>query len=218
VLSDRDAPAGLLLAAGGGTRFGLPKALVRFHDEPLVYRGVRLLLRGGCASVTVVVGAAGGDVRALLAGERVQIVDNPDWRSGMGSSLRAGLAALHAAPAIVVALVDQPLVGPVAIERLTTAWRRGAVVAAASYGGQVGTPVLFDARAFPAAARSADGDRGARSLLRERPEWVERVACDAVASPCDIDTTDDLRALSVDPDPNPADVDDRDASKEPPWS
>jgi nicotine blue oxidoreductase len=136
----------------------------------------------------------------------------------MGGSLRIGLAALHEAPAIVVALVDQPLVGPAAIERLTAAWRAGAVIAAASYGGQVRNPVLFDARAVDAAQRDARGDQGARSLLRDRPEWVERVACDAVASPRDIDTVDDLRALSDGPDPNPADVDDRPAPKEPPWS
>jgi nicotine blue oxidoreductase len=125
---------------------------------------------------------------------------------------------LSDAPAVVVTLVDQPLVGPAAVRRLTAAWRAGALVAAASYDGQVRNPVLFDAHVFAAAAAGASGDQGARALLRERPEWVERVACDAVASPRDIDTVDDLRALSVGPDPNPDDVDDRPASKEPPWS
>jgi nicotine blue oxidoreductase len=211
-------PAGLLLAAGGGTRFGTPKALVPFRGEPLVCRGVRLLRRGGCGTIVVVVGAAADDVAALIADQPVDVVANPNWRTGLGGSLRIGLAALHEAPAIVVALVDQPLVGPAAIERLTAAWRAGAVIAAASYGGQVRNPVLFDARAVDAAQRDARGDQGARSLLRDRPEWVERVACDAVASPRDIDTVDDLRALSDDPDPNPADVDDRPAPKEPPWS
>jgi CTP:molybdopterin cytidylyltransferase MocA len=218
-------PAGLLLAAGGGTRFGKPKALVPFRGEPLVRRGVRLLRRGGCATIVVVVGAAADDVAALITdreavGERqsVDVVTNPNWRTGMGGSLRVGLAALRDAPAIVVALVDQPLVGPAAIERLVAAWRAGAVIAVASYGGQVRNPVLFDARAVDAAQREARGDQGARSLLRDRPEWVERVACDAIASPRDIDTVDDLRALSVGPDPNPADVDDRPAPKEPPWS
>jgi CTP:molybdopterin cytidylyltransferase MocA len=213
-----DPPAGLLLAAGGGTRLGHPKALVPFRGEPLVCRGVRLLRRGGCGTVVVVVGAAADEVTALLADAPVQIVDNPDWRVGMGGSLRAGLAAVDAAPAAVVALVDQPLVSPEAVRRLTAAWRAGALVAAASYGGQARNPVLFDARVFAAAAAGASGDQGARALLRERPDWVERVACDAVASPRDIDTMDDLRALSVGPDPNPASLDDRPASKEPPWS
>jgi nicotine blue oxidoreductase len=211
-------PAGLLLAAGAGRRFGKPKALVPFHGEPLVRRGIRLLTRGGCRPVVVVVGAAADQVVALITDQSVQVVVNPDWRTGMGGSLRAGLAALRDAPAVVVALVDQPLVAPAAVERLTAAWRGGALVAAASYGGQVRNPVLFDARAVDAAQRDAHGDQGARSLLRDRPEWVERIACDAVASPSDIDTVDDLRALSAGPDPNPAGVDDRPASKEPPWS
>jgi CTP:molybdopterin cytidylyltransferase MocA len=213
-----DPPAGLLLAAGGGTRLGQPKALVSFRGEPLVRRGVRLLRRGGCGTVAVVVGAAADEVAALITDASVRIVRNPDWRTGMGGSLRAGLAALPDVPAIVVALVDQPLVSPAAIRRLTAAWRAGALVAAAAYDGQVRNPVLFDARVFAEAARGASGDQGARVLLRERPEWVERVACDAIASPHDIDTIDDLNALSVGPDPNPVSVDDRPASKEPPWS
>lgn len=212
---DPVAPAGLLLAAGGGRRLGRPKALVEFRGEPLVVRGIRLLRRGGCNRVTVVVGAAADQVRHLVDGE-ADVVQNPDWASGMGSSLRAGLAALDDAPAVVVALVDQPLIAPAAVRLLIEAWRAGAVIAVAAYGPIMRNPVLFDASSFAAARRSAEGDRGARSLLRDRVDWVQRVPCDAVASPRDIDTAADLDALSREPDPNPAA--DRDSPKEPPWS
>jgi nicotine blue oxidoreductase len=208
-------PAGLLLAAGGGTRLGRPKALVQFHGEPLVRRGIRLLRLGGCDQVTVVVGAAAREVQRLVD-TGTGIVENKDWRAGMGSSLRAGLAALREAPAVVVALVDQPLVAPEAVRRLIDAWRGGAVIAVAAYGSGLRNPVLFDASAFAEARRSAEGDRGARSLLRDRVDWVQRVPCDAVASPRDIDTAADLDALSREPDPNPAA--DRESPKEPPWS
>jgi nicotine blue oxidoreductase len=208
----------LLLAAGGGSRIGRPKALVSFRGEPLVCRGVRLLRRGGCRKVIVVVGAAAAEVTALLAGAPVRVVENPDWPDGMSGSFRVGLAALDAAPAVVVALVDQPLVGPEAVRRLTAAWHAGAPIAAASYDGEPRNPVLFDASVLSTAAARATGDQGARGLLRARPEWVQRVACDAVASPRDIDTMDDLIALSAEPDPNPVDLDDRPAPKEPPWS
>lgn len=209
------APAGLLLAAGGGSRLGRPKALVEFRGEALVRRGVRLLRRGGCDRVTVVVGAAADEVRRLIDGE-ADVVHNPDWPSGMGSSLRAGLATLDDAPAVVVALVDQPLIAPAAVRLLIEAWRAGAMIAVAAYGPIMRNPVLFDASSFAAARRSAEGDRGARSLLRDRVDWVQRVPCDAVASPRDIDTAADLDALSREPDPNPAA--DRDSPKEPPWS
>lgn len=200
--TDANQPAGLLLAAGGGSRFGRPKALIDFHGEPLVQRGVRLLRRGGCRDVTVVTGAAGERVRGLL-GADVRVVDNPRWHSGMASSLCAGIDALCDAPAVVVALVDHPLVGPTAIGRLVARWLRGALVAVATYDGAARHPMLFDARTYAAVRDSASGDRGARTLLRQRPEWVQPVACDDVASPRDIDTAADLHALLAEPDPNP---------------
>lgn len=209
-----------MLAAGAGRRLGRPKALVEFHGEPLVRRAVRLLRRGGCAPVVVVVGADGDRAAGVLHDTDVVVVHHDGWRSGMGGSLRAGVAAVRSsgAPAVVVALVDQPLIGPAAVARLTDAWRRGAAIAVATYEGRPRNPVLFDAAAFDAVDRWADGDRGARRLLHARPEWVEPVACDAVASPRDIDTEDDLRALVTVADPNPAGVTDAEASKEQQWN
>src|SRR5437588_1746517 len=86
--------AGLLLAAGGGRRYGMPKALVERDGRLLVEHAAQVLRAGGCDPVVVVLGAAADEVRrrADLAGAIV--VDNPDWADGMGSSLRAGLAAL----------------------------------------------------------------------------------------------------------------------------
>lgn len=209
-------PAGVLLAAGAGVRFGRPKALVTFHGEPLVVRGVRLLTRAGCRPVTVVAGADAAAVTAALRGRAADVVVNDDWRSGMGGSVRAGLGAARRsdAPAAVMALVDQPLVAPEAVRRLTAAWRSGAVIAAATFEGRVRTPVLFDLRAWDAVDQAAVGDQGARALLRNRPDWVEPVACDDVASPLDIDTGTDLRALTTEPDPNPPRVGERAATKE----
>lgn len=168
----------------------------------------------------VVVGADGERAAAVLHDMDVVVVHHDGWRSGMGGSLRAGVAAVRScgAPATVVALVDQPLIGPAAVVRLTDAWRHGATIAVATYEGRLRNPVLFDAAVFDAVDRSADGDRGARRLLHARPEWVEAVACDAVASPRDIDTEDDVHALAIVPDPNPAGVADAEASKEQQWN
>ncbi|NGO73607.1 nucleotidyltransferase family protein, partial [Streptomyces boncukensis] len=90
--------AGLLLAAGGGRRLGgRPKALLPYRGRPLVEHAVRVLREGGCAPVYVVLGAAAEEVweRARLPG--AVLVDNPGWPAGMGTSLRAGLAALEEA-------------------------------------------------------------------------------------------------------------------------
>ncbi len=180
----------MLLAAGSGSRLGRPKALVTYGGTTLAEHGVALLRDGGCAPVVAVSGAAPLD----LAGTRT--VHNPYWASGMGSSLRAGLAALPPeATAVVVVLVDQPWVGPEAVRRLIAVHEQGASVAAATYGGSRRNPVLLARQHWDAIASLAVGDVGARPFLRTHPELVTPVACDGTGSPADIDTPEDLRLL-----------------------
>jgi CTP:molybdopterin cytidylyltransferase MocA len=186
----RDQVAGLLLAAGEGRRFGHPKALVEFAGERLVDRGVRTLRAAGCGPVVVVMGAATIEVIGAV------VVPNPDWPAGMGSSLRTGLAALPpGCPAVVIALVDQPLVTAAAVQRLAAAYEKGARAAVATYGGAPRNPVLIAAEHFAAAGAAAVGDAGARAFLRAHPELVTEVPCDDIAAPDDIDTPEDLAAL-----------------------
>ena len=112
--------AGLLLAAGAGTRMGRPKALVHDDDGPWLGRGVATLTGGGCATVTVVLGAGADDAVPLLDGLGVDLVLAADWAEGMSASLRAGLQALagSAATACLVHLVDLPDVTPAVVARL----------------------------------------------------------------------------------------------------
>ncbi|WP_225918480.1 nucleotidyltransferase family protein, partial [Actinocatenispora comari] len=183
--------AGLLLAAGAGRRFGRPKALVPFRGRTLLEHGVALLAGGGCDPVYVVSGAA------PLTCPGATVVDNPAWRDGMGSSLRAGISALPGeADATVVALVDQPLVGVEAVRRLIAAHRAGARLAVAGYAGEPRNPVLLSREYWPRLLASARGDRGARAFLRAHPELVTLVECGDTGSPADIDTPEDLDSLS----------------------
>jgi CTP:molybdopterin cytidylyltransferase MocA len=180
-------PAGLLLAAGEGRRLGTPKALVEIGGVRLVDRGARMLREAGCAPVVVVTGAAPVDVPGAI------VVHNPDWPTGMGSSLRAGLSALAPeCPAVVVALVDQPNVTAAAVRRLLES---GAGVAVATYGGKPRNPVLIAREHFAEVSSHARGDVGARPFLRAHPDLVVHVPCDDVADPGDIDTPEDLRRL-----------------------
>ncbi|MQY02386.1 nucleotidyltransferase family protein [Actinomadura macrotermitis] len=190
-LHGTEVPAGLLLAAGAGSRLGRPKALVEVGGERLVDRGVHLLRGGGCSPVLVVSGATTVEVIGAV------VVPNDGWRSGMGSSLRVGLAALPpGCPAVVVALVDQPRVTADAVRRLVDAYEAGARVAVATYGGRPRNPVLIAAEHFAAVAAGAEGDVGARAFLRAHPELVTEVPCDDVAAPDDIDTPEDLAAYA----------------------
>ena len=180
---------GLLLAAGAGRRLGTPKALVRLGGELLVERGFRLLLDGGCDPVVVVVGAAADTVRAEADLAGALVVDNHDWASGMASSLRAGLDALAATPAVaaLVALVDQPFVGTAAVARLVALADVDAV-AVATYRGVGGHPVLLGRETWGEAARVATGDRGARDFLSTAGDRVRRIPCDGTGDPDDLDT------------------------------
>ena len=121
--------AGLVLAAGAGSRYGMPKALV--HDgagRSWLQRAVDVLAEAGCSPVIVVLGARGAEAAALLeAGEddpnsapvrggdrppaSVRIVQATDWAEGLSASLRAGLRCAIEQPnltAIAVIPVDVP--------------------------------------------------------------------------------------------------------------
>jgi CTP:molybdopterin cytidylyltransferase MocA len=187
--------AGVLLAAGDGTRLGQPKATVELNGGTLAERGVALLRAGGADPVLVVTGA----VPVEIPGTRT--VHNPDWPSGMGSSLAAALRALDAggAPddladvsAAVIALADQPLIGPEAARRLIAAYRAGATVAVAAYAGKPRNPVLIAREHWPEVLAMTAGDAGARPFLRAHPDRVTLVECGDTGSPDDIDTPEDL--------------------------
>lgn len=186
--------AGLVLAAGGGSRYGQPKALVSFRGELLVERACRLLAEGGCAPVLAVLGA--GAEQVLAATRLPATVHNADWPSGMGSSLRVGLTAVPPeAVAVVVALADEPLVGAEAVRRLIVAYiDRPLGAAVATYAGQPRNPVLLARDVFAEVAASAVGDRGARAWLRANPSRVTGVPCDDTGDVFDVDTPDDLAA------------------------
>jgi nicotine blue oxidoreductase len=185
--------AGLLLAAGSGSRIGGPKALLEIGGSTLVQRGVTLLRDGGCTPVLVVLGAHAEDVRGLVDGD---VVVAADWADGIGASLRAGLTALADGPssACVVALVDQPLVGVEAVRRLLAVADR-ADAAVATYDGEPRNPVLLSRAVWDEVAVLAVGDVGARPWLRANADRVLSVSCDGTGSATDVDTADSLAAV-----------------------
>ncbi len=188
--------AGLVLAAGAGTRLGAAKPLVMLGGRRLVDRAVDELRDGGCDPVVVVSGAHPLMVPAAT------VVTNPAWASGMASSLRCGLAALaQSADAVCVLPVDMPGVGAAVVRRLLTAYERrrsGAVVA--TYDEDMRNPVVLDRSVWQDLCGQLRGDEGARAYLRAHPELVTTVECADIGDPRDVDSPADLAAwLAADP-------------------
>lgn len=189
----------IVLAAGESRRMGRPKAgLLTAPGGPTFAVALVDALRLACiADVTVVAGAHPEAVReALAARPGTRVVDHPGWRDGQLSSLRAGLAAVETPDleALVVALVDCPLVRAATIERLVAAWRDSrAPVVRPALGDRHGHPVIFDRAAF-ADLRSAPLDRGAKTVIERWRSQVLDLPVDDAGVLADIDTPGDYDA------------------------
>jgi CTP:molybdopterin cytidylyltransferase MocA len=181
----------VLLAAGAGRRFGMPKALVRHRGSLLVEHAAAVLHNAGCTPVVVILGASAAQVRAEAHLPETSIVDNPQWTTGMGSSLRIALTQLTDtdAHAAIVLPVDTPGVTPAAVERLATLAAPDAL-ARATYHGEPGHPVLIGRTHWTAVAEQATGDAGARHYLATHPPTP--VPCEDIATGEDVDRPEDL--------------------------
>jgi len=194
---------GLLLAAGAGRRMGGPKALLRdAAGVPFLDRAVGTLFDGGCDAVTVVLGAAASDSRAVLSeagwadDPAVRVVVAEDWDEGMGASLRAGLRSLAPADAdaVLVTLVDLPDVGADVVRRVVGTVRGPTTLTRATYEGKPGHPVLIGRDHWAGVAASARGDSGARTYLASvPPDQLLSCECSDLATGRDLDSPADLR-------------------------
>jgi len=168
----------------------MPKALVRYRGRLFVELAADALHDGGCAPVVVVLGALADDVRTTAGLSGSSLVDNPGWASGMGSSLRVGLAALgEEASSVVVLPVDTPGVTADAVRRFVGMAAPDAL-ARATYDGMPGHPVLIGREHWAGVAELADGDAGARPYFARHD--VVAVPCEDVAGGADVDRPEDL--------------------------
>jgi molybdenum cofactor cytidylyltransferase len=176
-----------VLAAGEGRRFGGTKQLAELDGKPLLQHAVDAANAAPLDRVVVVLGHDAERIGAAVEFGRAETLTNAAWREGQASSLRAGLAAVRAAEAVVVLLGDQPRVTPMAVERVLRA-RGDAVAVRAVNDGRPGHPVVLEHALFAEVLRLR-GDMGARDLLaRHRVVEVEMEG-----ATIDVDTAADLR-------------------------
>lgn len=187
---------GILLAAGGSRRFGSQKLVTPVYGSPLIRHGATLLGQT-TDHVVAVIGSDALVVRAALAGTGAEIIENPEWREGLSTSLRRGVASVSPlAEAVVVALGDQPDVRPDIVRSLIDVWRQtGHLIVTARYRGVRAPPVLLSRPVFRDVAALV-GDVGAKAIMDRHPDSVGYVDVDADA-PKDVDSPGDLDALST---------------------
>lgn len=177
----------MVLAAGESRRMGFAKLLLQHRGRSLLARAVATATRT-CDAVWVVVGAFESRYRDEAEAAGAHVVVNPDWREGLASSLRRGVAALPAGyDAAFILLADQPFVGKGHLETLLE--RRlthGCDLVLSRYQGVAGAPALVHRSLFPQLL-TLQGDRGARALARVASSLGEV----SLRTPQDVDSPED---------------------------
>lgn len=187
----------IILAAGKASRMGKPKQLLIYQGSSLISHAVKIGLNSICKSVVVVLGAYAEQIKLEINKLAVQIVENPDWETGMASSIRAGVAAIKESnsnlDAVIIALADQPLISEAVFDRLIQSYQQtGNRIIASAYDDIVGVPALFD-RALFQKLMLLEGDKGAKALMRKYQDEV--LAIEIPEAAIDIDTPDDYEKL-----------------------
>jgi molybdenum cofactor cytidylyltransferase len=187
--------AAIVLAAGRSTRMGSQnKLLADIGGKPMVRRAVETALASRAEPVVVVTGHMATEVGVALAVLDLTVVANPDYATGLASSLKAGVKALpKTCDGALIILGDMPLIEPEQINRLLQAHERGAIVVPARKG-RIGNPVLWPARYFPELLQ-LEGDVGAKQLLSKYADQVTEVDLGTDAIFIDVDTPDALAQL-----------------------
>ena len=192
--------AAVVLAAGRSTRMGaINKLIAEIGGKPLVRIAAEQALASRAKPVTVVTGHEHERVEAALAGLPVRFVHNPDYADGLGTSLKAGIAAVPAdADGVVVCLGDMPQVDAGLIDKLIAAFdpERGGLVVVPSIDGRRGNPVVWSRRFFHDLT-AISGDIGARHLIGSYAEAVVEVPVAGEAALTDVDTPESLSAVKA---------------------
>jgi molybdenum cofactor cytidylyltransferase len=194
--------AAVILAAGGSSRMGQPKQLLKFRGTSLLRRAIETAQAVPADQVIVVLGSAADQLLPECQATNATVVLNDQWQEGVSTSLRGGLAAVASeARGVFIYPADMPLVTPEALRELAHRQQvSGRPAAMTEAGGVRGVPVFITRSLFPA-LMIQEGDVGGAQYLRGHPEAVEAVHFDDPDLVRDVDRPEDYaRLLELDPD------------------
>jgi len=182
----------VILAAGSSSRLGQPKQNLVYGGATLLQRIIKTALATTCRPVIVVLGGNANLIKPTIEDLPVTIVYNEEWRDGMASSIKAGIAQQHGADSVILTLCDQPFIDPDVLTQLIPE-NTFDTIAACSYNDTVGTPAFFGGKYFPE-LHKLKGSEGAKSLLMRYKEQIHVVPFPLGG--VDIDTCDDFERLN----------------------
>ncbi len=190
--------AAVILAAGASTRMGTPKQLLQWQGRSLLRSITETAIAADCDPIIVVVGASSDLIGAEVSDLPVQIVNNPQWQTGMGSSIRMGIQTLLVnrntnVKAAILLLCDQPFVSPQIIWQLRSVYdATHQSIVASSYQNTIGVPALFDRQLFSELLK-LDRAEGAKVVIKNHLNATATI--DFPQGSIDLDTPQDYQQI-----------------------
>ena len=185
----------LILAAGNSSRLGSPKQLIEFEGQTLIERITETALS---ISGEVLIVLGGNSELILPKLERfnnvISTIYNPDWKEGMGTSIRIGVEKLaENSDLIIILLSDQPFISKVLLQNMLQIYAKTQnPIVSCVYSNTLGVPILFDKSVFPELLK-LNGDKGAKSFLHLYKDRISTI--DFPEGIVDIDTLEDVENL-----------------------
>lgn len=202
VKTEKSSIAIIILAAGASTRMGKPKQLLEYKGRSLIQHTVEVAIASVCHPIIVVLGAYSDRIKLEISDLPVRAIENHQWQTGMGSSIRYGIQALMkispSVEAAILLLCDQPFVSVQTIHQLESVYRStNHSIVASTYQNTIGVPALFDSRLFLELTRLTQAE-GAKKVIQRHLNSVATVEFPQGA--IDIDTPDDYQnCLTISP-------------------
>ena len=185
----------LILAAGNSSRLGSPKQLIEFEGQTLIERITETALS---ISEEVLIVLGGNSELILPKLERfnnvISTIYNPDWKEGMGTSIRIGVEKLaENSDLIIILLADQPFISKVLLQNMLQSYAKTQnPIVSCIYSNSLGVPILFDKSVFFELLK-LNGDKGAKSFLHLYKNRISTI--DFPEAIVDIDTLEDVENL-----------------------
>jgi molybdenum cofactor cytidylyltransferase len=183
----------VILAAGMSSRMGEAKQLLRLGENTVLGQVLENVRSSLVYEVVLVLGHAAEKIKERISTENLTVVNNDSYQQGMGTSLRAGLAALSpAVDAALIVLADQPFIRPQTLDLLMDQYKRSsAQIVIPTYKGFRGNPVLLDRSVFPE-VMALTGDIGCRAIFGNHLEGIVKQPVEDIGILLDLDSKDDF--------------------------